>query len=898
MKILARPRRRILDVALDRTALDSAAQAKWQAFLEFVGHSLRLKLVVRDFSGVPPEDGTDFVYVSDSAALTRKLWLSASRVYIQPRSAPLTVDGFFYWKWLQHVGSLPAWQLRDCPVSLISSVFCGDEFLQGFLANSARFAGYANCEHFLVRAGSPGHEHESLVEHVRRWPAAVYFNFAEDPGLYEVWNLGARLATGRYLSNANIDDRRAPGHIDHLRGILDRDLAVDVASTALRLTKQRNMTWEDSDSCSSWFAGDGDFRVNVDGLFKPVPTGLASRNLPNCMPLWRRSLHARVGDFDEERYGPSADWAFWVRAGMQGSRFYLSAEPLGLYLRDDASYWHRDPARHQADDRIVAEYLAWRDRPAGHDVRHESPPLLQPHSHEIAAVIALLDSGAAYEGLGRLLDLARHAHQPGTTESELLSRVASRYFGCTDFSGLASRYRDSHGPGRMADLALFNACVDLVHGLDTNTDRVLRTLELICSDLGENFGDSRGQLLFALLSHRRGNAGVEQCVLREAHQADRAQFWSIVQRVYRFARPLPDLCAAVSDVAASFEPARRGVEHQLVFYPDYSGNAYLDLLYRPLRQSGGQVWGTSDEEAFLNVRPRAGSENILHIHWIKRLFDTHEHRGKTLEQRAGEFLEGVARQKRQGFRIFWTIHNSLSHESVDPQAELLFRQKLYRLADKVFLHHPLAAELLEWLPARDKLCLCEHGHYDLDVARGISRRDARAKLGLAEDDFVVAHLGHILDYKGLGEVLPVLSARLDKNPRMKLLVGGRIRSTETYAWLQAHPHRNLLVHDGYLSNDDLHCWMRAADFGVLSYNRVLTSGSLFHWLSCGRPVLSPASGTIPAYLVDGWNGYGYRDAESLQELLDHCAALPETERERLGSNAYLTAQQMAWRLWG
>jgi hypothetical protein len=83
----------------------------------------------------------------------------------------------------------------------------------------------------------------------------------------------------------------------------------------------------------------------------------------------------------------------------------------------------------------------------------------------------------------------------------------------------------------------------------------------------------------------------------------------------------------------------------------------------------------------------------------------------------------------------------------------------------------------------------------------------------------------------------------------------------------------------------------------LSYSAILTSGTLFHWLTCGRPVLAPACGTIPAYVLDDWNGFAYRDQESLKRLLAHCEALPEEELARLGCNAQSTAAQLEWGMW-
>ncbi|VFM99307.1 MAG: Glycosyl transferase family 2 [Candidatus Kentron sp. G] len=216
-------------------------------------------------------------------------------------------------------------------VSLISSVFRGDEFLDGFLANMAALEGYGQCEHWLIRAASPGDEHARLVAHVRAHPAAVYVNLSQDPGLYEVWNLGVRLATGRYLSNANIDDRRAPGQLARLQQVLQRHPEVSVASTPLRLSSQKNSSWEQSAACPVWPAGVGEQVYGAALLFRETPQGLAPRNLPHCMPVWRRGVHAFVGEFDERRYGSSADWAFWLKAAHRGVQFHIGGQALGVY---------------------------------------------------------------------------------------------------------------------------------------------------------------------------------------------------------------------------------------------------------------------------------------------------------------------------------------------------------------------------------------------------------------------------------------------------------------------------------------------------------------------------------------------------------------------------------------
>src|SRR5690606_5320058 len=286
--------------------------------------------------------------------------------------------------------------------------------------------------------------------------------------------------------------------------------------------------------------------------------------------------------------------------------------------------------------------------------------------------------------------------EAGSTEQALLSRAAAQFLGCADFPGLVSNNDAAYRSGRLGDVVLFNAWVDLMHATELTTAKSRRALEFACIDLSECFGDMRGLLLLALVARKAGEHAFERQLLRQLHDFDSAAFWRTVQQVYRFTVPLPALCEAVSDVAPRFASERMNVEHHVIFYPNSTGNAYQDLLYRPIREAGGLVWGTSDAEALLNAAPQPGVENVLHIHWINRLFRVADVEANKRD--AAQFLEGVQRQKQAGFKIFWTIHNYLSHESRSAEGEIAFRQALYRLCDRVFIHHPLAAALLDWLP--------------------------------------------------------------------------------------------------------------------------------------------------------------------------------------------------------
>ena len=73
--------------------------------------------------------------------------------------------------------------------------------------------------------------------------------------------------------------------------------------------------------------------------------------------------------------------------------------------------------------------------------------------------------------------------------------------------------------------------------------------------------------------------------------------------------------------------------------------------------------------------------------------------------------------------------------------------------------------------------------------------------------------------------------------------------------------------DRFVRDDELGVLASAADFGLLTYRDILTSGAMFHFYSLGLPVIAPEIGTLPAYVVPGWNGALYRDTASLDQAL-------------------------------
>lgn len=868
-----------LRLLCDFELVDSTARKGWLLYLdEWARHSVRSVEVVEATVANLGDLSTDFAFVSGAATLSRKLINTFDTIVIKPTGIVACVDAWLFSR-VQNANT--AWFSQLFDVSLITSVYAGDEYLDGFLENTSMLDGYDRCQHFLVRAGSLGNELERLFGHVLTSPNAVLINLERDPGLYEVWNSAVRLSTARYVSNANLDDRRAPAHIAKLVQVLEANPGVDVASSELRVSRVKNLRWEDSSECEVWPRDRIESRYSGSALFRRRGGDLVSRNLPHCMPVWRRALHGIVGDFDEQRYGPSADWAFWLNAAASGAGFCFEAEPLGLYLKSASDYWQRlsgESGQSVFDAKIVADFA---DLACGLPSAAAELPL----SLHWALVARRLEAGAVLDALTYCLEKCPIAEEMDGNFPVLLGRY---HFGMGFSHDLVARYQAFRQHDRTG--ALLSALVDLINGQDlgvvgVTAGRVARNLSYGCTDWLENYSEQVGYMLYALLAKRCGDFSKEQPLLKRAYALGAKTFWYQIQSVYRFECLVTELmalagCSDVSWLEALSAPVN------LYYYPNVTGNPYLSLLYSSLESEVNRVQSISRLGQIPLVEALEGYENIIHVHWVNDLV-----KPLVSPSEQESFLKLLSDRQAKGFKIYWTIHNYVSHECVDSVSEVSFRQALYRLADRVFVHHPVAAELLDWLPDRSKLHLCEHGGYRVGYCE---KGAARETLGLSDDDFIITTVGRVKPYKGLVKLLPVIRSSLDRYPKLRFVLLGRVDDQAVSDWLIAHSHPRLIVLDEYLDEQMLETWMCASDVGLLSYDKILTSGAMFHWFSMGRPVLAPTKGQIPAYVVNGWNGFAYETNEQLSELLDLMVTSGDPLLAKLTANAKAVAGRLAW----
>ena len=213
-------------------------------------------------------------------------------------------------------------ETKDLPkVSIITSVYDGDEFIRPFLEDITRQTIFEEkCELILINANSPGNEEEVIKEYLEKYPNnIIYEKLDEDPGIYGVWNKAIEMSSGEYITNANLDDRKSANSLElHAKALLQND--VDLVYSDMAITTEPNETWESNTSNGRKY---NMAEFSLDNLLRG--------NMPHAAPMWKKSLHEKHGKFDE-KYKSAGDWEMWLRAASEGSQFKKINDVSNLYF--------------------------------------------------------------------------------------------------------------------------------------------------------------------------------------------------------------------------------------------------------------------------------------------------------------------------------------------------------------------------------------------------------------------------------------------------------------------------------------------------------------------------------------------------------------------------------------
>ncbi len=207
-------------------------------------------------------------------------------------------------------------------VSIIVSTFKSERFIDGCIKDLMHQTMFSKLEIIVIDSASPENEGAIVRRYQKTNPNIVYLRTKNRETLYQAWNRGIKMAKGKYITNANTDDRLRPDAYEIMSQVLEDNENIALVYTDYFITPFENQT----------------FKNHIRSGYCRRPDYSPSIMLAGChmgpQPMWRKSIHDIIGYFNES-YRSAGDYEFWCRIG---THFPMKHIPLflGLYLHNSS----------------------------------------------------------------------------------------------------------------------------------------------------------------------------------------------------------------------------------------------------------------------------------------------------------------------------------------------------------------------------------------------------------------------------------------------------------------------------------------------------------------------------------------------------------------------------------
>jgi beta-1,4-mannosyltransferase len=325
----------------------------------------------------------------------------------------------------------------------------------------------------------------------------------------------------------------------------------------------------------------------------------------------------------------------------------------------------------------------------------------------------------------------------------------------------------------------------------------------------------------------------------------------------------------------------------------------MRLLYQHLAVQGFEA---AEDPRFslkwlLRSRSRVG---VLHFHWPESyyLYGRGPVRLRPFLSRIklALFATRLAAARLLGYRLVWTVHQVLPHESVDPPIERRGAWLLARACHLLVAHDRWTGEQARQLAdGRKQIAVVPHGSYVGVYPEGRSRDEVRCELGLPTDAFAFVCLGELRAYKEIDLLLEAFSATALPDARLVIAGKAKIQSVGSAVSAAASNDARIVGLLRFVPNERVAELFHACDAAVLPRGDGGTSGSLVLALSMGLPVVAASLPTVRELTCDGAAGWLFQphDVSSLSSALESAAADRSEARAR-GRCALGIARELDW----
>lgn len=323
-----------------------------------------------------------------------------------------------------------------------------------------------------------------------------------------------------------------------------------------------------------------------------------------------------------------------------------------------------------------------------------------------------------------------------------------------------------------------------------------------------------------------------------------------------------------------------------------SANAFLSIMGEALARKGVELLPVDSPRH----PPIAHSHSIL-VQWPDQVFWRAKHGVPYL--RAAHALYGLWKWKRSGKKIVWVVHNDRPHDLSPAELRLWngYSNLLSRIVDGYMTlspaTQPVVASTFPALLSKPSATF-RHPTYPSPRITTQEIAEYRARLAVPEDALLIGALGRIGQYKGIPDL--VRAVRDVEQPKLRMLIHGRPRGDAARKEIisSAQGDNRVIMNFDIASDNEYSLALAACDKLVAPYSRYLHSGSLVHYVSAGKSVLTPLtpfSADLKSCVGDGWLYLyeGRLDAATLNDFLSKPSPCTPPRLEQLSGDQAASA---------
>jgi D-inositol-3-phosphate glycosyltransferase len=226
-----------------------------------------------------------------------------------------------------------------------------------------------------------------------------------------------------------------------------------------------------------------------------------------------------------------------------------------------------------------------------------------------------------------------------------------------------------------------------------------------------------------------------------------------------------------------------------------------------------------------------------------------------------------------GKTVVLTAHNvnASKRDSKDTFLNRLTLRIQYHLCDHIFVHTPKMKDELETdfdIPT-DRVTVIPFGVNNSIPDTGLSSKEAKERLGLADADKTILFFGRIKPYKGVHYLVDAFQRLAPQHADYRLIIAGRLEEGCEEYWKSIKEKiegdvkaGRIILRVEYVPDSGTEAYFKGTDVVVLPYTDIFQSGIIFLAYRFGLPVLAADVGSLKDDIVEGETGFVFRPEDT------------------------------------